>query len=130
MVKLETGLAQDAYESAGSAFDTLVFELLVIQLLAIVVSLIITYFMSRMIVRPLKHSIAVAGRIAGGDISSEVRVEGSDEIGQLMQALKDMNESHAGIVSNVSGATGSIATTDQEHQRRRTDDRPSAPERN
>ncbi|MBI5910502.1 MAG: MCP four helix bundle domain-containing protein [Betaproteobacteria bacterium] len=110
LVQVETRLAQDSYDSAAGAFDKVVLALLAILLLALGVSGAMTYFMSRMIVRPLKHAIAMAGRIAGGDLSSDIKVAGRDEAAELLQALKDMNESLVKIVGEVRSGTEAIGS--------------------
>jgi methyl-accepting chemotaxis protein len=70
--------------------------------------------MSRMIVRPLRHAIGMAGRIAGGDLTSEIKVVGRDETAELLQALKGMNDSLKKIVGEVRGGTDAISTASQQ----------------
>src|SRR6185369_15085873 len=101
LVRIEARLAQESYDSASSAFAKVVLALLAILALAIAVSGAVTYFMSRTIVRPLKHAITVAGRIAGGDLTAEIAVAGRDETAELLRALKDMNVSLQKIVGDV-----------------------------
>ena len=114
LVQLETRLAQASYESASAAFSKVVVALLAILVLGLAVSVGTAFFMSRMIVRPLRNAIATAGRIAGGDLTSEIEVVGRDETGELLQALKDMNASLQKIVSDVRGSTDSISTASQQ----------------
>ena len=114
LVEIEKRLAQDSYDNAGAAFSKLVVVLLTILVLALGISVGIAIFMSRMIVRPLKNAIAAAGRIAGGDLTSEIKVEGRDETGELLQALKHMNASLKKIVSEVRGSTDSISTASKQ----------------
>jgi methyl-accepting chemotaxis protein len=82
--------------------------LLAVLALALWISAAITYFMSRMIVRPLRQATALAGRIAGGDLSAEIEVIGRDETAQLLQALKDMNRSLQKIVNDVRSSAEAI----------------------
>jgi len=110
LVQFETRLAQQSYDSAGSAFAKLVLALLATLAIAIVFSGAMTYFMSRMIVRPLKAAIATAGRIAGGDLTSEIKIVGRDETAELLQALKDMNASLLKIVGEVRSGSEAIAS--------------------
>ena len=62
------------------------------------------------IVTPLMAAVQVAQAVAAGDLTSRVEVRTRDETGLLMQALKDMNDSLSGIVSNVRGSSDAIAT--------------------
>ncbi|PJC99616.1 methyl-accepting chemotaxis protein [Janthinobacterium sp. BJB1] len=74
-----------------------------------VLSLATAWFISSGIVRPLRHAVKVARKVAGGDLSEHIRVDSGDEVGQLLQALKDMNTSLINIVGEVRGGTHEIA---------------------
>jgi len=114
LVQIETRLARDSYDGASAIFSKVVMALLAILVIALVVSVGISIFMSRVIVRPLKNAIATAGRIAGGDLTSEITVVGRDETADLLRALKDMNESLRKIVGEVRGGTDAITTASKE----------------
>jgi methyl-accepting chemotaxis protein len=55
--------------------------------------LILSFAFSRLIVRPLRSSIAVAEAIGAGDLSMEIAVKSGDEIGQLSGAMAAMADS-------------------------------------
>ncbi|ALC18169.1 methyl-accepting chemotaxis protein [Desulfuromonas soudanensis] len=55
--------------------------------------LILSFAFSRLIVRPLRRSIAVAEAIGAGDLSLEIAVKSGDEIGQLAGAMAAMADS-------------------------------------
>jgi methyl-accepting chemotaxis protein len=114
LVEIETRLAREAYEVAGAAFERVTVVLLAIVLLALAASTGISLVFSRRIVRPLHGAIAAAGRIAGGDLTTQFDPRGSDETAQLMRALKDMNDSLQSIVSGVRGSTDLVANASRE----------------
>jgi len=66
------------------------------------------------ITRPLGHAVRIARTVADSDLSSDIEVLSSDETGQLLQALKDMNDSLAGVVGRVRSGTDLIATASNE----------------
>ncbi|MTV39304.1 methyl-accepting chemotaxis protein [Duganella radicis] len=80
-------------------------------LLAVVVSLVVGQMISRSILQPLDAAVGFASRVARGDLSVPLVVEEGDttETGQLKRALRDMNGSLHGIVSQVRGGTDAIA---------------------
>ncbi|MGJ7527676.1 methyl-accepting chemotaxis protein [Variovorax sp. GB1P17] len=84
--------------------------LMVLSGIALLVGALFAWRLSVGIVRPLGHAVTVAETVAGGDLSANIRVESRDEAGQLMQALKDMNESLAKVVGEVRTGTETIAT--------------------
>jgi methyl-accepting chemotaxis protein len=62
----------------------------------------------------MNEAVELAKRVAGGDLTASIAVTSSDETGQLMQALKDMNESLARIVVEVRSGTASMATASEQ----------------
>jgi methyl-accepting chemotaxis protein len=77
---------------------------------ASVIGIVLSILVTRGITRPLNDAVWLAGKVANGDLSVEIAVNSKDEIGTLMQSLKNMNGSLAGIVGDVRGGTDSIAT--------------------
>jgi methyl-accepting chemotaxis protein len=68
----------------------------------------------RAIDKPLKQAVALAKRIASGDLTGEVEVHSNNEVGQLLQALGEMNASLQQMVSSVRHGADSIASGSQE----------------
>ena len=68
-------------------------------------------FLVRSIVRPLQEAVAIARRVAQGDLGGEIRATSRNEFGQLLDALRDMNGGLARIVSEVRVGTDTIAAT-------------------
>jgi methyl-accepting chemotaxis protein len=65
-------------------------ENMTVGVLAIVVPLLLSSLIRRSIVVPLKDAVAVSSRIASGDLSQSVTCDRSDEIGELLSAMKTM----------------------------------------
>ena len=83
-------------------------------LIAVVLGALLGIGVTRSITRPLNQAVGVARRVAAGDLTSVVRVDSEDETGQLLRALKLMNESLVKIVSDVRWGTDAIATASDE----------------
>ncbi|MFS2113548.1 methyl-accepting chemotaxis protein [Herbaspirillum frisingense] len=84
---------------------------LLINSLAVVALLLATavaWLVSRSISRPLGHAVGVARRVAEGDLSTQVEVTSRDETGELMAALKLMNENLRNIVGRVHQGSNTI----------------------
>ena len=79
------------------------------MLLSAAVLLAVSFAMSRNIVRRLRQAVAIAETVALGDLSSRIRVQGSDEAAQLLAALARMNESLVGLVGTVRQSSEHIA---------------------
>ena len=73
-------------------------------------AVVVAYWITVSITRPVAKALALANTVAAGDLSSRIDVTTTDEMGQLLQALKAMNESLVRTVSAVRGGTDAIAT--------------------
>jgi methyl-accepting chemotaxis protein len=71
---------------------------------------LLSWWLTLGITRPLGRALKVAETVAAGDLTSRIVVSSQDETGQLMQALKNMNDNLVGIVGNVRSGTDTIAT--------------------
>jgi len=77
--------------------------------IALAVGGLFAWWMGRRITTPLEEAVLVAQTVATGDLSSQIVVQGNNETGALMGALKDMNDNLVGIVSQVRSGTETIA---------------------
>ncbi|MGA7748996.1 MAG: HAMP domain-containing protein, partial [Gallionella sp.] len=68
---------------------------------------LIRWVVRRFVIHPLDEAVAMAGAIANGDLTQHIEVTSGDEVGQLLQALKDMNESLGRIIGEVRDTTES-----------------------
>jgi len=83
-------------------------------LAALALGALLAWAIAASITRPLEQAVRVAQSVASGDLSTEIKVESSDETGQLLQALKEMNGKLRGIVEQVRGGTETIASASNE----------------
>ena len=58
---------------------------------------------------PLQQAIAIARRVADGDLGSRIEVHHGNELGDLLRSLKHMNENLVAIVGSVRDSSDSIA---------------------
>ncbi|MRV76749.1 HAMP domain-containing protein [Duganella sp. FT92W] len=81
---------------------------------AILLTVAIAWRVAGSITRPLNEAVGMARRVADGDLSIRIDVTNTNETGQLMGALKDMNDSLVRIVSQVRhGAESIVAASTQ-----------------
>ncbi|MBI2746546.1 MAG: MCP four helix bundle domain-containing protein [Burkholderiales bacterium] len=79
-------------------------------LLGLLLGVLFAWWITRSITRPLNEAVQVARTVASGDLGSHIRVESSDETGQLLQALQEMTDSLARIVQEVRQGSESMST--------------------
>ena len=68
----------------------------------------------RSITQPLDKAVAIAQRVAAGDLSNSFDTWGNDEVGIMLRALKEMHDSLAAIVAKVREGAESIAVASGE----------------
>jgi methyl-accepting chemotaxis protein len=89
---------------------------LLLTLAAVVLALgaICAWLLTTGITAPLHKAVEAARRVAAGDLTGQIEASGKDETGQLLGALKDMNQALLNIVLEVRNGTDSIATSSSE----------------
>jgi methyl-accepting chemotaxis protein len=116
------------YEFNGVAMNSLVqgmqnrvrtenrrqFLLLAVLLLGMAAASWLAVTFVRSITGPVHEAVAVAQSVAAGNLDIDVTVRGSNELGQLMQALSDMSQSLIGVVGSVRQGAEGVATASAE----------------
>lgn len=91
-------------------------KILVMSLIFVFVifGVICAWYLTQGITRPMNNAVNLAKSVADGDLTSKIEIHSSDETGQLMQALKNMNDGLLKIVNEVRSGTDTIvsASTD------------------
>jgi methyl-accepting chemotaxis protein len=88
--------------------------ILIIALSAVVLTGLQGSLTVRSITRPLNDAVAIAQRVADGDLTSEIVMASNDETGQMLNALKAMNDGLATIVGQVRQGTETIVAASNE----------------
>lgn len=81
----------------------------IISVVIIIVSVLIIVWMIRSITRPLQNMAQKAEQIRDGDLTVDIEVTSTDEIGQLAQTLNDMKDNLSNLVANVQVNTESVS---------------------
>ncbi len=112
-----TQMEQSGQDSTKAANSTEIL-ILVLALAASALSLLVAYLATHSItgLRCLAGNprAGCAKRVADGDLTSHIEVKSNDETGQMMDALKHMNDSLLKIVSEVRIGTDQIAGASSE----------------
>ncbi len=82
--------------------------------LAILLGALFAWRLTAGIVKPLHDAVAVAQRVAQGDLGSSVEIKSRDETGQLLQGIKEMIFSLRDTVSRVRNGTENIVTASRQ----------------
>jgi methyl-accepting chemotaxis protein len=85
--------------------------LISLGVLGLLVGISFAYWITRSITRPVNQALRIARTVASGDLSSHIEVLTTDECGQLLQALQDMNDSLVDIVHKVRGGADAMGVS-------------------
>lgn len=114
LIDLQLRVAKQEFEDSQKRF----FMVRNISIATIVFGILLAGFMAfwliRQIARPLADAVHIAKSVASGDLTQQIHVDSTNETGQLLQALKDMNESLANTVSSVRRGTETITVASGE----------------
>ena len=76
---------------------------------AVILGLLAAWVITRSIVIPLRQSVAIAQRIAQGDLSQDLPLDRRDELGQLQAAMQGMTSSLRTLVGRIGSGVSQIA---------------------
>jgi methyl-accepting chemotaxis protein len=111
---LQTGIARTTALNAQATFESTRILMIVLAAASLALAGLIGWWITRSITRPIARALEVASTVAAGDLTSRIEVTTTDETGQLLQALKTMNESLVRTVLTVRSGTETIATASGE----------------
>jgi methyl-accepting chemotaxis protein len=110
LVDLQQAAEREIRAQALLSSQRLSYGLYLSAVVAVIIGSGLAWAITRSITLPLNTAVQVARRVADGDLTADIHVESSDEAGELMQALKDMNASLLRTVQQVRSGTDTIAT--------------------
>jgi len=88
--------------------------MLTLSAVAIGLCILAAWLVTRSITRPLNEAVEIAGAVAQGDLTVQITATSRDETGQLLVALKTMNDNLHRIVTEVRQGSDTINTASSE----------------
>ena len=102
-------------ERSNAALDKARLQSIVVALVTCVPVLLLIYpFIQKVVTRPLEQGVALARRIAEGDLTQRIQVTQRNETGQLLHALQEMSASLVDVVGRVRSGSEAVASTSGE----------------
>ncbi|MNO80750.1 Methyl-accepting chemotaxis protein McpS [compost metagenome] len=102
--------SQRSSDVADQALTAIIGSLLVIMLVLAAIATLLT----RSIVVPLADAVAVAERVATGDLTQNIQVTGRDEPALLLRALGRMQESLRDTLRKIAASSDQLASASEE----------------
>jgi methyl-accepting chemotaxis protein len=113
-VELQHKSQEAAETDTRSSLNTNTITGVVVVVVVLALGIFVVSVFTRSITQPLDEAVTVAGAIAGGDLTQDVRVTRSDEFGRLQRALSDMANKLRAVVSEVRSGVESVTSASNE----------------
>ncbi|WP_437437099.1 methyl-accepting chemotaxis protein [Pseudomonas putida] len=114
LIEYNTNGAEQASQRSSAVFEE-AFSLIIVALVMILVALIaIATLLTRSIVLPLADAVAVAERVATGDLTQDIQVLGRDEPALLLRALSRMQQSLRDTLRKIAASSDQLASASEE----------------
>ena len=110
LTELNTKGANAAHQEAKSEYASARLWVIGQLLVSVVVAVLFAQWITRLIKQPIDEGVRTARRIADGDLTMQVRASHKDEIGDLLRALSEMQDTLASIVGGVRRNSEGVAS--------------------
>ncbi|HEX4857979.1 MAG TPA: methyl-accepting chemotaxis protein [Usitatibacteraceae bacterium] len=110
LIELQKKSNEQAVAQAAANGERLSLLVALANALLVAMVLFVAWRITRSITVPIGESVAVAKRVAAGDLTGEIRVNGKDEAAELLRALADMNGRLGAMVQAIRDGAQAIAT--------------------
>ncbi len=107
-------LGSEGADEAKKILSTAIWLASIIGLFGVVAVAFMGVSLARKLVASLHQAIFVAKAVAAGDLTQRIDVSGSDEVAQLLGAVKEMATSLEGICTQIRQGTDAIAVASTE----------------
>ena len=114
LLDINNSMANDSNQKAAEQYDS-AFELVVALLvLATALTMLFAWLLTRSITLPIAQALDAAEKIAEGNLTQPIKVDGDDEAGRLLRAMNKMQEKLRDTLQRISGSATQLASAAEE----------------
>ena len=106
--------AQQFIQDAESRIQAIFWVAAVLVGAGVLVAIGMSIYLLRAITIPLSKAVSVANLVAGGQLQNNISADVQDEFGQLLQALKRMDDYLSGMVQDIQHSTEFVSAAARE----------------
>ncbi|WP_117149724.1 methyl-accepting chemotaxis protein [Pseudomonas coronafaciens] len=114
LIAVNEGKAQRAGERADNAYDQTRWLVGIFIAVGIATTLLLAFLYTRSLTGPIGESLKIAERIAANNLSTDIKVEGSDEAAKLIAALAIMQTNLRNALTLIGDSSTQLAATSEE----------------
>jgi len=105
---------QDTQLRVSSALNRLLIYTGIGAILAVIVFGLLALMMANRIANPLRQAVALAEKVADGDLTQSLHIDQKDEVGDLANALNRMTGQLEDLIGNIQEASNQVASSSEE----------------
>ncbi len=110
LLELQISVAQQMRIDADKAFKRNSAIIVAAIVLGLGLAGLLSFLLLRSILGALSAAVSIADRIASGTLGNDIRIDGRDELGQLLDSLKRMDAKLVEIVGDVRGSADAVGS--------------------
>ncbi len=113
-VKQQTDEASAMTDNVQKSIGQIMMVLLVISLITIVSGLLIAWYLTSSVVRPLIRAVDVSNSIANGDLTVKIDSDRTDETGQLLNSMNNMAANLKKLIADIKETSSNMASASEQ----------------
>lgn len=106
--------ATDAATVSKGQYDNANVGVIAVSIIAVLMTVILAWLLTRSIVSPLARAVRAAEEIAAGDLTRAIHVDGKDEAAHLLRALSSMQRNLRQTLELIAGSSTQLASAAEE----------------
>lgn len=114
LIQLQSNEAQNVYNHEVELYDNLQMIAIVSIILGLLFGIGFAVTLIRGICNPLEQAVALANRLAVGDLTGKIEATSGDELGRLLEAMQKMVAKLSDIVGEVNSSSNALASASEE----------------
>lgn len=109
-LKKDSAAAAEAFRTAGRMQRTSMVVMGVVVLLSVALLVAISFQVARLMSGPLERVVGIVETMAGGDLTTEIRIDSNDETGKVLRAMREMAAKLSTIIGHVGAGANTLAS--------------------
>lgn len=110
LMAMKVSIAEDTAASNKALADSSTTMTIIILVVVMVISMLLGYFISSSIRKPINKMVEASKRLADGDLDVQINVDSKDEIGILAGAFAAMAANMNEVMTNINAASEQVAS--------------------
>ncbi|MBU2113993.1 MAG: methyl-accepting chemotaxis protein [Gammaproteobacteria bacterium] len=114
LTKVNRQAVDSARAESISTYGAAKWAVIILIIVAVTIAIAIAILISRSVNQPLARAVESARHIADGDLTQPLMVDGSDELTELAQALKQMQQKLRDAIGHIASSSSQLASAAEE----------------